>query len=198
MSEQGNNISTPFMEVMTNKVQKLDEKIADVEQKLNNIPNNSADISEVKKEVLEAKSIIKQISFPITEMREFSSNLSEGVRLLRQPVENKVTHHHSLSKYIYILVGAFLCLCLAGMGWYNTLDKLNNYKENDTKYRYLQLQNNNSLRQLLRYTDSLYLYQPDMQRSVIHMEDSVRERNRILQQLEEKENEKTELQKKLK
>ncbi|WP_207511069.1 hypothetical protein [Longitalea luteola] len=198
MSDQGDNVVTPFMEVMTNKVQNQEEKIVSIEQKLNSIPNNSAEILEIKKEVLDAKIILKQISFPTTEMRELSSNLREGVTLLKQPVENKVTHHHYLSNYIYILFGTILCLCLAGIGWYNTWDKLNVFKENDIKYRFLRVQNNNYLRQLLKYTDSLYLYQPDIERSVIHMEDSVRERYRIIQQLEENNIENQKLQQKLK
>ena len=87
-------------------------------------------------------------------------------------------------------------MCLTFCGWHNTSQKLDWQTANDFKYRYLKLNNNLNLRQLLIITDSLYQNQLDFSETVLQGEDSIR--NMLQKQVDEKEAEVNELKKKMK
>jgi len=193
-----NDIEQPFWDVVTNRVEKQDQKINDLEQKINAIPDNSQYLVELKSEMAELKSMVTQISFPEKEVRQLAFNLHTSIGLLSQPVVNKVEHHHHFAKIIYATAGLFIIVCLVFMALFNAYEKLELFKENDTKYRFLKLQNNKPLRQLLFITDSLFTNQSDMRKNVISQEDSIFDRYKQLQKIESKEKEVNKLKQKLK
>ncbi|OQP67804.1 hypothetical protein [Niastella populi] len=196
MTDQNKEISMPFTEIVTNKIQKQAEQISAIEKKLESIHDTSPVLQEIKKQLTEIKVAIVAIKFPIKQMDEFSGNLATGVALLKQPVENKVIHHHHIPKIILIAAVLFIALCLVCCGWYNTVQKLDVHKANDFKYRHLKLNNNLNLQKLLIITDSLYKNQRDFSESVLQREDSVR--NMIQMLVDAKEAEVKELKKKIK
>lgn len=196
MTEQNSEMSTPFTEVVTNKIKKQDEKIANIQKKLNSMPDIAQEITDFKKQLTEVKVAITAIKFPTKQMEDLSGNLVTSVALLKQPVESKVLHHHHVPKLIWISAGLFIVLCLALCGWYNTGQKLDQYQANDFKYRYLKLSNIPALHQLLVITDSLYQTNPEFGKAVLHGEDSVR--NQIQQLVNAKEHEVNDLKRKLK
>lgn len=196
MTDQNKEITTPFTEVVTNKIQKQSEQISIIEKKLETIQDTSPILQEVKKQLTEIKVAIIAIKFPSKEMEELSGNIATGVALLKQPVENKVIHHHHAPKIILISAVLFILLCLVCCGWYNTAEKLAIHRANDFKYRHLRLENNHTLRRLLIYTDSLYQNHPSFEETVLQREDSVR--NMIQMQVDVKEREVKELKKKMK
>ena len=116
---------------------------------------------------------------------------------MRQPVVNIVEHHHHFPKIAFATVVLSVLLLLALMGWYYTFDDLNQFKGNDTKYRYLKLQKNEPLRQLLFITDSLFTKQSGMRENVIYQEDSILDRFKRLQEIEAREKKIKELKKEL-
>jgi hypothetical protein len=196
MTEQNSEMSTPFNEVVTNKIQKQDEQIAAVQKKLETIPDTSTVLIDIKKQLTEIKVAITAIKFPTTQMDELSGNLATSVTLLKQPIENKVVHRHHIPKLLWASAALFLVLCLACSGWYNTAQKLDIHQANDFKYRYLKLKNDPALHRILILTDSLYQNQPDFGKAVLQGEDSVR--NLIQNLVDAKEQEVKELQKKMK
>ena len=196
MTEQNREMATPFTEVVTNKIQKQAEQITAMQGKLKSIEEAWQDLIDVKKQLTDIKVAITSISFPTKQMETLSGNLAANVALLKQPVENKVVHHHHIPKIILISVVLFIALCLVCCGWYNTAQKLDQYQTNDLKYRYLKIKNNPSLQQLLLYTDSLYKTNPDFSNAVLHGEDSVR--NLIQQLVNAKEREMNDLKRRLK
>ena len=196
MTEQNSEMSTPFTEVVTNKIKKQDEKIANIEEKLNSMPDTAQEITEFKKQLTEVKVAITAIKFPTRQMEELSGNLVTSVTLLKQPVENKVVHHHHVHKIMIISAALFVLLGLALCGWYNTGQKLDQYQANDFKYRYLKLSNNHALHQLLVITDSLYQTNPEFGKAVLYGEDSIR--NLIQQIVNAKEQEVSDLKRKMK
>lgn len=196
MTDQNKEISTPFTEVVTNKIQKQAEQISAIEKKLATIQDTSPVLLEIKKQLTEIKVAIIAIKFPAKQMDELSGNLVTGVALLKQPVENKVIHHHHIPKIILIAAVLFIMLCLICCGWYNTAQKLDMHRANDFKYRHLRLENNPTLRRLLIYTDSLYQNHPAFEETVLQREDSVR--NMIQMLVDAKEAEVKEIKKKMK
>ncbi|WP_315819368.1 hypothetical protein [Paraflavitalea speifideaquila] len=76
-----------------------------------------------------------------------------------------------------------MVLCLVITGWYTTASRLDNFRDNDTKYRYLQLLDNSQVSRLLHYADSLQQARPDFFRdSVLTAE---KEKQRSLEMLDE-------------
>jgi hypothetical protein len=98
---------------------------------------------------------------------------------------------------MYSLVGLFIILCLVLAGWYMTGEKLEQYRASDTKYRYLKIYENKSLRELLFLTDSLYLREPKMRDSVLERERQIVKNLEMMQRAAEMEAKAKELRKKV-
>jgi len=191
-------MSEILLKTIVEKVDAQEKKISEMQGALKNVPGHSEEILHIKKEVGELKTTVKSISFPTEAMHELSIRLTESTRLLRQPVINKVQHHHYVPKIIWTAAGLFIALSLACLGWYMTADKLSEFKGNDTKYRYLKLNNNQSLRQLLYITDSLYRVDKNLRDSVQQQEENIREQFELQQRIIEKEKEVSRLKEKMK
>lgn len=198
MDKQVNDIGKPFMEVVTNKLERQDEKIAWLEQRLNNLPDHSGDFAQVLKELFELKTIAGNISISEKGMQELSANLHTGVKLLKQPVQEKVLHHHYIPKLLWIAIGLFLLACLFFILWLFAGENLDQYKSNDTKYRYLKLQENKNLKELLHNTDSIYLIIPGLRDSVEQRERQNTRNLEMIQEAMKKEQEAKELREKAK
>ena len=198
MDKQTNDIGKPFMEVVTNKLERQDEKIAGLEERIKNIPDYFEDFKQIKKEFTELKAMVGNISFPVNEMHELSANLHTSVKLLKQPVQEKVLHHHYIPKLLWITIGLFLLACLFFVLWLSAGENLDQYKSNDTKYRYLKLQENQNLKELLDNTDSIYLITPGLRDSVEQRERQNRHNLEMLQEAMKKEQEAKELREKVK
>src|SRR5688572_20298562 len=180
------------------KVETLENKIAEIEAAIKN-PSGNAEGIEYLKSVLESlKEISEGISFPIQEMRELSRTVTECRKQLSQPVQNTVQHHHHFPKIAWLSVGLFLALTIASVGWYMTGTRVEEFKANDTKYRYLKLYSNNSLKETLFVTDSLHRAIPGMRDSVIQKEENNRQVFELLQEAKRKEKEAEALKRKAK
>src|SRR5687768_14138569 len=98
MMDQNREMATPFTEVVTKKIQKQAEQIDGMQEKLKSIETVSRDFVDVKKQLTDIKVAITGIKCPTKQMEELSGNLKTSVTLLKQPVENKVIHHHHIPK----------------------------------------------------------------------------------------------------
>lgn len=198
MENINEELDQPFYDVMTNRMEKQDQRIMDLEKQVCAIPDNTQIIYTVIKGIEEVKRMVSRSSVPESDLRQLNTNLNKTNGYLSQPVVNRVEHHHHFSKVIFITAGVILALLLAVVGLFNTYEKLDQFEENDTKYRFLKLQNNASLQHLLFITDSLYKIQPDMRGNVKWQEDSVSYRLKRLQAIEVKEKEIKDLKRKVK
>jgi len=186
MNEQVNASHAAFMETALKKIETQDKKIADMSQQISSIPDNSQDIKHLKTGMNELKAEIKNARFPVSEMQEFSKQLTIGVRLLKEPVTVKTLHHHHIPKLVWATAGLFLALCLASTGWYIACQKLGGYIANDTKYRLLRLDTAHySLQLSLDRADSLYQVAPDLRKSVLETEEQRRVNFERLQKAEQ-------------
>lgn len=198
MDKHPNDIGKPFMEVVTNKLERQDEKIAGLDEKIKNIREYRDDFEQIKKEFTELKSMVGKISFPVNEMHELSTNLHTSVKLLKQPVQEKLLHHHYIPKLLWVTIGLLLLACLFFILWLSAGENLDQYKSNDTKYRYLKLQENPNLRDLLYNIDSIHLTNPDLRDSVEQRELQNKRNLEMLQEAIRKEKEAKELRDKAK
>jgi phage anti-repressor protein len=64
-----------------------------------------------------------------------------------------------------------MMVCVTVVGWYRVDDSLSLYKANDTKYRYLKLNANQSLYKALTSVDSLYIKDEKMREHVLATEE---------------------------
>ncbi len=176
MNEESNNVNAAFMEVVSKKVEGQDKKIVALEEKIKIIPDNAKQFQNLVSAIHGLRDDIKESRFPTEKLQGLSSRLDTVMNQLRQPVENKVLHHHHIPKTIWITAGLFIAFALVSSGWYMTGSKLNGFMANDTKYRQLRLDTaKKSLQLYLDRVDSLYNNRPDMRKIVLEKE----EENRI-------------------
>jgi len=102
MNEQSNNTNAAFMEVTSRKVEVYDKKIEVLEQKLMSIPDNKDLIQKLTDMVEVLGNDINNNRFPPEKMAAFSKQLDTNIKLLRQPIINKVVRHHYIPKLIWI------------------------------------------------------------------------------------------------
>jgi len=183
MDEEKQETSTVLMDTIVSKLEKQDERIqaqerrtADLQEEIKQIPDYSREVQEVKILLKDFISTLNRLEFPTAKMEDFSKKLTAGVTLLRQPVENKLLHHHHIPQIIWIAAGLFLSLCLVCSGWYMTASRSGLYLANDVKYRKLRLELDSAGLRYIQYLDSLYLADPD------GMRNSVEEKERLKQE----------------
>jgi hypothetical protein len=124
--------------------------------------------------------------------------LKEAVALFKQPVTGKVLHHHHVPKIALIAAALFLIVCFLSTGWYMTADKLNLYKANDTKYRYLRSYGTHTVQQLLNFADSLYIVTPKLREAVLQREQVIQDSIETILRANEMEQQAIELRKRVK
>ncbi len=133
-----------LFQTMIDKVDAHERKIEEIQEKVEQLPNYIEVLNLIKSRADETLSHVQKIFFPEKEMCELSANLVTGVALLKQPVKQEI-----IIKTIWITAGLFLIVCLIASALYLTADKLNMYKANDTKYRYLKLEAKSGLNRWL-------------------------------------------------
>ena len=178
-----------LMQSVIEKVDGHEKRISETQTAINKMSNVSEQIESMKDAVEKLNSSVNNISFPVRDMKDLRSQLS-------RPVTNTVEHHHHFPKILWLASGLFLGLAIVCTGWYMTGTSMKEYKASDTKYRYLKLNSNKSLQDLLSFTDSLYRTDPDMRDSVIQKEEENRKILELLQKADNMEKEAEKLKRK--
>src|SRR5690348_13576564 len=102
MENINEELEQPFFDVMTNRVEKQDQKIMELDKKVSNIPDNSQAISGVIKGIDDVKSLLMSNRIPEKDISQLNANLNTAIGYLSRPVVNKVEHHHHVPKIIII------------------------------------------------------------------------------------------------
>ena len=164
------------------EIQKINSRLADESVAIEIV-------KELKPRVDELNATLKNLKFPEFEMKQLSTNLKTGIAILKEPVTSNVVHHHHFPKISFITAGLFLIVCLLSAGWYMTVKTINEYKDNDTKWRYFKLLNNESVQRLSNVIDSLSIQSSNFRDSVIQAESNLMKQGELKKQIEEKEEE---------
>lgn len=179
------------------KISGQEKQINELKEEVKHIGNHSEILSMIKTGMEELRTAIKQQSFPEKELRQLHTDIITNTELLKQPVKKEIIYDYHSRKAIWIAAALFLILCLMSAGWIMTAGKLNVYKANDTKYRYLKLQDNTTLNTWLSLTDSLHLMDVNMRSTVIAKEDENQKNYEIMQKALKMEKEAKELKQKV-
>jgi hypothetical protein len=188
-------MSEVLLNSMIDKLDTQDRRINELAEKLEHFNRQEQVLNVVDKKIEAVKSLVEKISFPEEDMRELSGNIVTSVALLKQPMQQKIIHHHHAAKIIWVTAALFLIVCLISSGWIITANNLNAYKANDTKYRYLKLQTNQSLSSVLSTTDSLYEKDEKMREAILAKEEQNEQDFKMLQRAIQMEKEAKELKK---
>src|SRR4051794_32945006 len=94
-----------LIDTVIDKVDANDKKIEELNKKIEQTPDHREAFERIESSVKELRTDFQKISFPEKELREFSGRLIVGISLLKQPVEQKILHHHHFRKIIWISVG---------------------------------------------------------------------------------------------
>lgn len=186
-----------FEEILTKTVEAHEKRISGIEQQVTNLPDYSTQLQQISRNITD---LINKTNSSLSEnnLTDLFENLKKATSAFGQPAKSNVVHHHHFPKLLYATCTLFLALCIAIIGWFLNVQTLNQYKANDTKYRYLKLQPNKNLRLVLQITDSLYLVSPTLRDSVIYKEEQNQRNIELLQIAEEKEAEAKRLRRKTK
>ncbi|SEW56436.1 hypothetical protein [Chitinophaga arvensicola] len=182
-----------IIETLASKVDKQETLLQELDEKVKAIPDSSGKIVEIWKEM---HNTFLQHSLPKEEVVTLTAALSQNIRIMKTPPTENLIHHHHLSKVIFIVIVLVIVIAILGTGWYNTADSLKEYKEADTKYRFLKLQESRSIQQLLITTDSLYYRIPTLRDSVLRQEQLKNDRLEMLRLATEQEQSARELRRK--
>lgn len=182
-----------IIETLAAKLDKQEKSLQDLDEKVKSIPDSSGKIVEIWKEM---NGTFIRHSLTKEEVVTLTAALSENIRIMKTPRTENLIHHHHLSKVIFIAIALVVVVAVLSMGWYNTADSLKQYKEADTKYRFLKLQDSRSIQQLLITTDSLYYRTPSLRDSVLRQEQLKNDRLEMLRLATEQEQGAKELRRK--
>lgn len=174
MEQKNIEASEVFMETVTLKLDQQDQKIenqgkkvAVLEARLKEPPAWFSTLTEIKTGILSINTEIGKRQLPAEKIQELSSRLNTGLAIFSQPMKSEVFHHHHVSIGLWAAIGMFLVLCLISCGWYMTGQKVEDYQENDIKFRYLKLAADSARSCYLHHLDSLYRQDPDSFENVV-------------------------------
>jgi hypothetical protein len=197
MNENNELLQKAFMEVTQKKLEDQQQKINDFNERIKLISANKELLEKMKISIEQLSMETKNNALPEEKIKKLSSQLNTTNNMLEGLFQNKIQHHHHVSKIIWITIILFLLLCLASSGWFITNQRLTNYIANDTKYRYLRLDTADKILQnYLDHADSLYDNNPKMRQNVIEAEKKNQINFQLLERVQRLRKEASELEKK--
>ena len=188
---------TEISESHTKRIEQHNEQIGALQDTLHQLTNWKATLNQLTESDDQMNKLLTQLPEQTKQNQRLGGILQDTMAALARPqVQN---HHHHFPKIAWATGGLFLVLCFVVTGWYLTASRLEHFRANDTKYRYLQLYENSQLNDLLHYADSLQQARPDFFRdSVLAAENEKQRRLEMLDEAIRKEAEAQQLRKKAK
>lgn len=119
----------------------------------------------------EQQTLLQRAAGPVKQMEALGSQIEQHSELLKKPITQKTVHVHQLSR---LLIAAITLLCIAiaiSIGWYQTSQRLNQYLNNDTKWRRLLLDANPILTKIMQNVSDSVEQAPDKTRAAVKAEE---------------------------
>lgn len=188
---------TEISEDHTKKIEQHADQIGALRETLHQLTDWKATLNQLTLSDGQMNKLLTQLPEQTKQYQRLGGLLQDTMAALSRPQEQK--HHHHFPKIVWVTAGLFLALCLVVTGWYTTASRLDSFRNNDTKYRYLQLLDNSQLSRLLYITDSMHQAQPSLFRdSVLAAENEKQRRMEMLEEAIRKEVEAQQLRQKAK
>ncbi len=120
----------------------------------------------------EQQMLMQRIAVPIEQLEDFGVKIDSHSELLKKPLIQKVVHEHHVPKLLYVTVALF-CVCVSfGVGWFQTGQHLNQYRNNDTKWRKLLLGAKPILTEIMQDLSTNVEQNPDNVRDSVEKEET--------------------------
>lgn len=151
--------------------------LKEVQENQNQVVQESQkQISAVKLEMGALKTgqetLLQRITEPIKQLEELGEKIDSHSELLKKPLTQKVVHQHHVPKLFYATVALFcVCLC-SGFGWFQTGQRSNQYRNNDTKWRKLLLDAKPALTKIMQDVSTTVDDDPDKARETVEKEET--------------------------
>lgn len=118
------------------------------------------------------EALLQRITAPVRQLEDLGKKIDSHADLLKIPLTQKVVHEHHVPKLLYATVALFcICLCL-GMGWFQTGQRLNQYRNNDTRWRKLLLMAKPALTKVMQDIATAVDDDPDKAREAVEKEEN--------------------------
>ena len=118
------------------------------------------------------EAILKRITVPLKQVEELSLKIDAHAELLKTPLTQKVVHEHHFPKLLYATVVLFcICICL-GIGWFQTGQRLDQYRNNDTRWRKLLLGAKPTLTKIMQDVATAVENDPEKAREAVEKEEA--------------------------
>jgi hypothetical protein len=114
------------------KVNAQETTIKEMQEAVQKVSGHPDEIEILQKEVMRLGTILKDVTFPVNEIKNLSEKITGLHAQLKLPVETKVQnfHHNHFPKIIWFTIILIMFLAVVSVGWYNTAVKLKQYRIN--------------------------------------------------------------------
>lgn len=119
----------------------------------------------------EQQTLLQRVTGPIQEMKEFGVQMKQLSELLKIPLAQKVIHVHHVPRLLIATIALFCIVIVISLGWYQTGQRLNQYQNNDTKWRRLSLNANVVLTRIMQDVSDSVEQDPDKTRDAVKAEE---------------------------
>lgn len=171
MDSEKDYSNNTFIEVAMNKMEKQDERMANIEALILK-QTHKAEINKLVAAVELLKERVDTVDISEKNITDLNTKMETFIRKLDTTPVQKVLHHHHIPKIIWAAAGLMIALCTICSGWFYTGKKLDGFIANDTKYRALRLDTSKKfLQQYLDFVDSVYIVNPDMRNVILQKEE---------------------------
>jgi len=117
---------------------------------------------------------MKGIDRQLVGMEALQQALDRHAQLFEKPLEKTVHYRHFLGKPLWVLLGAAVVVWLMGFGWMRTATNADQYKTNDSKWRYIALTRDTLVLHKVEGIDRDYLADPEAFKKLVGEEEERR------------------------
>jgi len=190
-------MSEILLQTMIDKIDQMNKMLQVLKEKIDSITDYSEDFKKLqgsqRETMMEVKSIPSQILIPVNDIVELKGEAIKLNEQLKEPLMQKVKHVHHLGKPVLGSIAFVSIILWLILRLWHEMDAVSRMKENDIKYRMLNLSFDNNLTKGIHLADSLFLDDPgklskevqaeekrrsellnDIQRSLIKTEEKIK------------------------
>jgi len=170
-------MSEVLWDTLVTAVENLDKKTNGLQDQVNSLPDHSESLRNIDGRLdaaeAEIKALPEKIFMPLPEIIALTKTLRTHSRLLSLPMKQEVRHEHHLTKPVWTCFGMLLVIIgLLFLIYYKWLEA-DLRKENDLKYRFLQVTQPPDGQKLLHLLDSQYTSNPDQFRNSLLRQEKI-------------------------
>lgn len=194
-------MSDVLWDTVVRAVEGLEKKTTGLQDQVNGLPDHTEFLRNINGRLgaaeAEIKDLPEKVFMPLPEILSLTKVLQTHSQILSMPLKKEVRHEHHLSKPVWACIVMFLVIIgLVFLELYMWFEA-DQHKENDIKYRYLQVFQEPEGQKYLHQLDSQYTLNPaEFRKTVIDREKIQRDSFEDFKRMQEKQQQIRDLQEK--